>query len=124
MSDTKQTPMLDLDYVQDGDFLSPVFDQLTQPSQPIGKYGRMHDQFLEKHHPSIITNLIFSDEINEYLVTVDQNAKRRLNQLMAEMQKATPGPDRNIQPLEWAAYMKMIEKQAEEIVLQELIYVK
>uniref|UniRef100_UPI0038CC1BCC TnpV protein n=1 Tax=Acetobacterium woodii TaxID=33952 RepID=UPI0038CC1BCC len=95
---------------------------MTPPSQEIGKYGMLRNEYLKEHKPDLLMELIFADKINEHLVEIDQAAKRRLEQIMAGMIKNHPAPDKKTQPLEWTGYMNNLQSQANEIVLQELIY--
>ena len=45
-----------------------------------------------------------------------------MEQLQADLLKANPAPDKATQQMAWVQHMNMLKAQAEEIVLNELIY--
>lgn len=47
---------------------------------------------------------------------------RRMEQLEEDLLKANPAPDKATQQMAWVQHMNMLRAQAEEIVMNELIY--
>lgn len=47
---------------------------------------------------------------------------RRMEQLETDLLRANPAPDKATQQMAWAQHMNMLRAQAEEIVMNELIY--
>ncbi len=114
--------IVELTYHQDGDFLTPDIAPLTPPSQEIGKYGMLRNDYLQENNRVLLTQLIFEDKINEHLVEIDQAAKKRLKLIMEGMLKQNPAPDKGADPMAWVGHMNNIQAQAHEIVMTELIY--
>ena len=95
-----------------------------QKHLPIGKYGMMRHDFLEKHRKGTYTTLLTEFRLQEHLYKVDQEAKRQVEELalriasvrgINEEMKATD-------PLRWVQEMNSAKKNAEEIVLKEYVY--
>jgi hypothetical protein len=57
-----------------------------------------------------------------YLKETGETTMRRMDQLEAELLRANPALDKAAQQTAWEQYMNMRRAQAEEIVLNELIY--
>ena len=89
---------MEIAYVKCGDYFIP---DLTLPEEPrpIGKWGRMHREYLKTTHPITYTNLILSGKLWTYLADLNEQAQLRLDTLVSQM------------------------KAAEEILREELIYV-
>lgn len=114
--------MLNLTYHSNGTYLEPDLEPLTPPKENIGKYGMLRLDYLREHKTWELSELILSDTINEHLVEIDQIATTQVMEAVNQMKKEIPMPDQQIKPIEWAKMLKMLTKQAEEVVSQDLIY--
>ena len=95
-----------------------------QKNLPIGKYGMMRHDFLEKHHKGTYTTLLTEFRLQEHLYEVDQEAKRQVEELTLLLVSGS-GIDeclKNTDPLRWVSEMNLAKKNAEEIVLKEYVY--
>ena len=91
---------------------------------PIGKYGMMRHDFLEKHRKGTYTTLLTEFRLQEHLYEVDQEAKRQVEELTLLLVSGS-GIDeclKNTDPLRWVQEMNLAKTSAEEIVLKEIIY--
>lgn len=52
-------------YRQEGDYLIPNLELLPIPDYKIGKYGRMHRNYLKEHRKVLYTNLILDGTLFE-----------------------------------------------------------
>ncbi len=104
------------------------YPDLTIPEQtdyPIGKYGQMRLDFLKKHRKGTYTSLLVAFKLNAHLAEVDREARSHVEILTAELAKQI-GIDENLKatnPLLWVQEMNNCKASAEEIVLQEMIYI-
>ena len=57
-----------------------------------------------------------------YLKELGETAVCRMEQLEADLLKTNPAPDKATQQMAWVKHMNMLRAQAEEIVMNELIY--
>ena len=51
-----------IDYVLVGDYYIPDL-KLSEEERPIGKYGRMHREYLREHHPILFNDLVLSCQL-------------------------------------------------------------
>ena len=110
-----------LNYTQTGDYLLPNLT-LHQPKNPLGKYGRMRLNFLKQQHPVLYHTMFLNGSLYPHLMEVEQTAESRMQQMMNELLKANPAPDKAQNQLMWVQHMNSLKAQAEELVLTELIY--
>ena len=90
----------------------------------IGKYGRLKQSYIKKYKISEYTEMLLSNELKSYLLDVEDECKYKLELLikqMAEKENVTEELKVNNQ-LEWVARMNNIKNRAEEIILNEIIY--
>ena len=112
-----------LEYTLVGDYFLPNL-ALTEEPRPIGKWGRLHREFLETEHPVLFNNLVLSGQFWTYLADLNEQAQER-RLLITEQMKASEGVTEDLKaadPMAWVGAMNCIRNRAEEIVLHELIY--
>ena len=114
--------MNEITYSRNGDYLIPDLTLTEQPTQPLGKYGRMRKTYLQEHRKALFNHLLLSEKLQAHLLEIDQTANRRLTQIMADLQKTQVPPDKMTQQMEWVGHMNNLKAQAEEMILTELIY--
>ena len=110
-----------LSYTQTGDYLLPNLT-LHQPRNPLGKYGRMRLNFLKQQHPVLYHTMLLSGTLHPHLLEVEQTAESRMQQTMQELLKQNPAPNKERHQMEWVQHMNSLKAQAEELVMNELIY--
>ena len=97
---------------------------LPEEHRPIGKYGRMHREYLREVPPARLNTLILTGELWTYLADLNEQAQKRLDTIMEQM-KATEGVTEELKrtcQMEWVQRCNNIHNRAEEIILQEMIY--
>ena len=114
---------MNINYIRVGDYFIP---DLTLPEEirPIGKWGRMHRDYLREHKPIQYNCLLLSGELWTYLADLNEQAQDRLERMIDRM-KAVEGITEALKasdPMVWVQSMNNIRARAEEIILQELIY--
>ncbi|MHB8130176.1 MAG: TnpV protein [Mobilitalea sp.] len=85
--------MNEVTYSRNGDYLIPDLTLTQQPTQPLGKYGRMRKTYLQEHRKALFNHLLLSEKLQSHLLEIDQTANRRLKQIMADLQKTQVPPD-------------------------------
>ena len=112
-----------IDYVLVGDYYIPDL-KLPEEERPIGKYGRMHREYLSENNPILFNDLVQSSKLWTYLADINEQAQERLQAIIGQMQKAESVTEKMKadNQLEWIQRMNSIHNRAEEIVLYELIY--
>ncbi|MDU6975410.1 MAG: TnpV protein [Clostridiales bacterium] len=114
--------MNEITYSRNGDYLIPDIKLTEQPTQGLGKYGRMRKIYLEQHRKALFNHLLLTEKLQAHLLEIDQTASRRLDQIMAELQKVQTPPDKMTQQMEWVGHMNNLKAQAEDMILTELVY--
>ena len=112
-----------LHYTLVGDYYIPDL-QLLDEERPIGKYGRMHREYLKEYNPILFNELVLSCQLWTYLANINEQAKERLQVIIRQMQEAESVTEelKEKNQWEWIQRMNGIHNRAEEIVLNELIY--
>ena len=113
----------DMNYVLAGDYYIPDL-KLTNEERPIGKYGRMHRDYLKEHKPMRFNDLVLEGQLWTYLADLNEQAQSRLQLIIRQMQEAESVTDelKENDQMAWIKAMNSIHNRAEEIVLRELIY--
>ena len=92
--------------------------------KPIGKYGKMHLDYLKQHRRGRYSALLGEGRLNTYLSEIDEQAHEMLSSLTVELAK-TQGIDEHLKAtdqMRWVQMMNNIRAQAEEFVINELLY--
>ena len=112
-----------IDYILVGDYYIPDL-KLPEEHRPIGKYGRMHREYLREVHPARLNTLILTGELWTYLADLNEQAQERLDTIMEQM-KIAEGVTEELKctrQMEWVRRCNNIHNRAEEIALHEIIY--
>ncbi len=113
-----------IDYILVGDYYIPDL-KLPEENRPIGRYGRLHREYLKQEHPARYSSLILTGKLWTYLADLNEQAEERLDLIMEQM-KAAEGVTEELKArnqLEWVGRMNNIRNRAEEIINSELIYI-
>ena len=113
-----------LAYTHIGGYDIPDLRLETQPSKPIGKYGRMRRQYLRKHRPILYNRLLLRGKLYRHLHEIDEAANARLNVLIPKLMTAAGVTEelKAVDQMKWGGLMNTCKAQAEEIIITELIY--
>ena len=112
-----------INYVLAGDYYIPDL-RLPNEERSIGKYGRMHREYLKEHNPIMFNDLVLEGQLWTYLADLNEQAQNRLQRVIRQMQEAesvTEELKENDQWL-WIQKMNSIHNRAEEIIRSEMIY--
>ncbi len=112
-----------LHYTLVGDYYIPDL-KLPEENRPIGRYGRLHREYLKQEHPARYSSLILTGKLWTYLADLNEQAEERLD-LIIEQMKAAEGVTEELKArnqLEWVGRMNNIRNRAEEIIKSEMIY--
>ena len=107
-----------------GDYYIPVLTLSSEEQRPIGKWGRMHRDYLKEQRPILFNDLILSGQLWTYLADLNEQAQERLS-LIIEQMKAAEGVNEELKATDqmaWVGAMNSLRNRAEEIILREMIY--
>ena len=114
---------MNISYIRSGDYLIPELKR-PEETRPIGKWGRMHRDYLKEHHPIRFNNLVLSGNLWTYLADLNEQAQKRMETLITQL-KSSEGITEEmkaVDPMGWTQRMNNISARAEEIIREELIY--
>ena len=109
-----------IDYILVGDYYIPDL-KLPEENRPIGRYGRLHREYLKQEHPARYSSIILTGKLWTYLADLNEQAEERLD-LIIEQMKAAEGVTEELKAknqLEWVGRMNNIRNRAEEIINSE-----
>lgn len=112
-------------YRKENDYVIPNLEMPDIANFEIGIYGQRHLYFLQYCRRVAYINLLTSGNLNEYLVEVDKQAQERFCEIVKQL-KTAQGITEQMKVdsfMEWVKKMNCIRQQAEEIILNELIYI-
>lgn len=116
--------MSELTYTMQGGYRLPNLLPPQEPEMHLGKYALLRRTYLKQHRRVTYTNLLTSGKLNQHLMEIEQTAKTRIEQIMAQMAKAE-GVTEELKAsdrMKWTGLMNNLRHSAEETVLAELIY--
>ena len=109
-------------YREENGYLVPDVELPEQ--KPIGKYGKMHLDYLKQHRRGRYSALLGEGRLNAYLSEIDKQAHEMISSLIVEFAK-TQGIDEHLKEtdqLRWVQMMNNVKTQVEEIVLKQIIF--
>ena len=115
---------MNIQYIRVGDYFIPDLELPEEP-RPIGKWGRMHRDYLRERKPIQYNCLLLSGKLWTYLADLNEQSQTRLARVIEQM-KAAEGITEALKAsdaMAWVQRMNSIRNRAEEIVREELIYV-
>lgn len=112
-----------IEYVLAGEYYIPDL-KLPAEERPIGKYGRMHRDYLMEHNPMKFDDLVLEGQLWTYLAELNEQAQSRLQLIISQMQEVESVTEELKEKNQWLWIQRMnsIHNRAEEIVLKEIVY--
>ena len=111
-------------YELQGDYYLPCLVSSPEAHQTIGIWGRKRQQYLKEHRPVLYSELVQNGRLNGHLVAIDEQARKQLALLTAQLANAE-GVNEQLKErdqMAWVSAMNSIRNRAEEIVFSALIY--
>ena len=122
--------MQELNYIRCGDYYIPDI-RLPEENRPIGRWGRMHRDYIKEHNPIRFNDLCLSGELWTYLADLNEQAQNRL-EIIIEQMKAAEGVTEDMKqhdqmawvramnsvpfPVSWTVKMKKKQKETQDIL--------
>lgn len=111
-----------IEYKLVGDYYIPVLE-LPNEERSIGKYGRMHREYLKEYNPMMFYDLVLTGQLWTYLADLNEQAQSRLQFIIRKMQETENVTDelKEHDQMAWVRVMNSIYNRAEEIVIHEVV---
>ena len=93
-------------------------------TEPIGRYGRMRQKYLREHRPVLWNRLVLTGALYEHLHEIETAAQSRIDLMLPKLAAEAGATEalKAADPMKWTGLMNSCKAQAEEVVLNELIY--
>ena len=112
-----------LDYELAGDYYLPCLK--TPESPKVGKFGMMYHDYLRNHKKVTYSGLMLSGKLNEHIEDIDRQAEKMFSKLVEQMKRAEGVTEqlKAADQMAWVGLMNNIRDRANEIVLNEVIFI-
>ena len=114
-----------ISYTLHGDYYLPALKlPELEDKRPIGRWGRMHEDYLKKNKRHVFDSMLISGKLHSYLADIDEQAREMFDTLIEQMKDAEGVTEqlKEQNQLEWVQRMGNIEQRAGEIVCEDLIF--
>lgn len=112
-------------YTKKGDYYFP--NLILDPEEKIilNKYGRMRLKFLKENKKAEYIIMFMNKTLNKHLKEIQETAQARVDLIVEQLKKENNLTEemKNTNQLYWVGMINNFKNTAEEIVLNELIYV-
>ena len=115
-----------LTYIKNGDYLLPNLTIKKQNISGINKYGYLRLHYLKENNKALYITLLMTNELTNHLISVSKNSEERLQMLMENYKnsdKKLSEKNKEINHIEWLKLMNNYKNIAEEIILNEFIFI-
>ncbi len=116
---------MDITYTKREDYYYPDLTLPPQPTGDIGRFGRMRKKYLKEHQPDTFALMLMENTLTQYLINIDREANEQIDLITSRIAQAE-GVTEDLKArdqLGWIQAMNSCRARAEEIVLNELIFV-
>lgn len=112
-------------YHKEGDYFIPDLYLPKQPDGHIGKYGKLRLDYLKNFDKTLYTELLIDGNLKQHLLDIDECSNEKIKLLIKQFAKSENVDEylKEHHQMEWVQAMNNIKNRAEEIVLNEIIYV-
>lgn len=122
MSEKKETKEIKLTYRKEGDYYLPNVT-VHRSGINYGRYGAMRREWLKANRYAIYMTYLMEMRLDEHLAEVNQQMREAVEAMIVQLrEKMDNVPDKLTQFMEWNALTDSLRKQAEEILLPEIVY--
>lgn len=120
---------IEITYRQNSDYLIPNIslpkEDIKYKNKTIGKYGNLRLDYIKKYKKGLYSELLLDNKLREHLIDINEEAKRQVTLITMQIanQENITEELKHIDALDWVSAMNNAQTRAEEIVLNDLIYV-
>ena len=112
---------MNINDIRVGDYFIPDLT-LPEETRSIGKWGRMHREYLREHKPIQYNCLLLSGKLWTYLADLNEQSQTRLARVIEQMKGITEALKAS-DPMAWVQHMNNIRARAEGVTREKLIFV-
>jgi len=118
---------MEIKYTRQGDYLIPnLYLEKDEDCGRIGKYGILRLHFIAQNKQALYETLLMTNKLTHHLLLVSDSCESLYKILMENYIKndeRLSEKSKELNPLEWTKLMNNYKNMAEEIVLNEYVFV-
>lgn len=114
-----------IEYTKVGDYYMPNLVLEKEEKIILNKYGKLRLKFLKENKKAEYTIMFMNGTLNKHLKEVQETADNKINLIIEKLKQQNNLTEemKNTDQLYWVGMMNNFKSTAEEIILNELIYV-
>mgnify|MGYP000853006449 FL=1 len=111
-------------YTRQGDYCLPDVCLPPEEERPIGVYGQRRRAYLKEHPRVLYYNLLAAGMLDGHLADIEEQAQELFSRMVKQhavadgVTEALKADD----PMAWVRKMNGVRQQANEVVMQEIVY--
>lgn len=115
----------EIEYTKVGDYYMPNLVLEKEEKIVLNKYGRMRLKFLKENKKAEYMIMFTKGTLNKHLKEIQETAQTRVDIIIEQLKQQNNLTEemKNTDQLYWVSMMNNFKNTAEEIILNELIYV-
>lgn len=115
--------MEQIKYIKTGDYYIPNW-KLPEEHRPIGRWGRMHRDYLKEYRPVVFNQLVLSGNLWTYLADINEQAQQRMDAMVKQMMASEDVTEelKETNQMDWVRKMNNINSRAIDNLTNELIF--
>ena len=118
---------MEIKYTRQGDYLIPnLYLEKDEDRGRIGKYGILRLHFIAQNKQALYETLLMTNKLTHHLLLASDSCESLYKILMEDYIKndeKLSEKSKESNPLEWAKLMNNYKNMAEEVVLNEYVFV-
>ncbi len=114
---------MEITYTKHGDYYYPNLTLPPQPTEDIGRFGRMRKKYLKEHQPDTFALMLMDNTLSQHLIDIDREANEQVDLITSQLARAEGVTEdlKACDQLEWIRAMNSCRARAEEQVIREII---
>ena len=118
---------MEIKYTRQGDYLIPnLYLEKDEDCGKIGKYGLLRLHFIAQNKQALYETLLMTNKLTHHLLLVSDSCESLYKILMEDYiknEERLSEKSKESNPIEWTKLMNNYKNMAEEIVLNEYVFV-
>ena len=114
---------MEITYTKHGDYYYPDLTLPSQPTEDIGRFGRMRKKYLKEHQPDTFALMLMENTLTQHLIDIDRQANEQIDLITSQLAEAE-GVNEGVKArdqLVWIRAMNSCRARAEEQVIREIV---
>ena len=114
---------MDITYTKHGDYYYPDLTLPPQPTDDIGRYGRMRKKYLKEQQPDTFALMLMENTLTQHLIDIDRQANEQIELITSQLAKAEGVTEdlKACNQFAWIQAMSSCLARAEEVAIRETV---